>query len=61
MPDISMCQNDDCTLAHRCRRSTKSGTVPTPGWQAYSVFGPKDSVDCAGWWKWPPKDSRNDR
>ena len=37
MPDITMCQNDACTLRHECYRFTAK---PNPFYQSYGVFEP---------------------
>lgn len=38
MPDISMCNSDDCPLAVDCYRSSRSGTKPSEFSQAYAQF-----------------------
>ena len=35
MPDISMCNNQNCPLKDKCYRFT---ATPNPRWQAYSGF-----------------------
>ena len=35
MPDISMCQNEDCPKKDQCHRYT---ATPSPMWQSYSDF-----------------------
>jgi hypothetical protein len=44
MPDISMCQNEDCPSKLKCYRFMAR---PNAHWQAYSVFVvPKRKVKC---------------
>ena len=51
MPDISMCMNEECKLAPTCRRSPKSGTVPTPNWQSWAAFEPDADGTCDVYWE----------
>ena len=38
MPDFTMCQDDKCPAASKCKRSPKSGTAPDPFAQSYTNF-----------------------
>jgi len=45
MPDITMCANEDCSLAKSCYRSPLSGTKPSEGRQPWDVFEPSTDAD----------------
>jgi hypothetical protein len=45
MPDISMCNNDDCPLAKKCYRHEAE---PNKRWQSYDKF--EGGTDCRGYW-----------
>lgn len=51
MPDISMCQDNECPVRHLCKRHQASGTRPGPVWQAYADFRHTSADGCAS--KWP--------
>jgi len=38
MPDISMCQNNECPSKHKCYRHADSGTIPSDRRQSYMEF-----------------------
>lgn len=42
MPDLSMCQNDQCAIRSRCYRFTAK---PGP-YQQYSYFQPNTNLKC---------------
>jgi len=44
MPDISMCQNDDCPMRKQCYRYTAKPNEP---YQVYAEFEPDR---CDSWW-----------
>lgn len=41
MPDITMCQNDDCPMAKECYRHEAE---PTPRYQSYTHFHYQDGT-----------------
>lgn len=43
MADITMCNNDDCTLKELCYRYT---ATPTKEWQSYSTFNSTNDRMC---------------
>lgn len=43
MPDISMCANHKCPMAHDCYRHE---AIPSPGRQVYGEFKPDDNGHC---------------
>jgi hypothetical protein len=44
MPDISMCQKQDCPSFHKCYRAQ---AIPNPYRQAYMEFDNKGGTQCA--------------
>lgn len=48
MPDISMCQNEDCLLRMKCYRFT---ATPSEYWQSYVTFTYDNMTGhCRGFW-----------
>jgi len=52
MPDITMCDNDECTLKKQCYRFMAR---PTKGWQAYSNFEQGENGKCQYYWEYNVK------
>ena len=54
MPDISMCIEDKCPLAHKCYRHKKSGTRPSDPHQWYQEYkfhtDDKGVTTCDDYW-----------
>ena len=48
MPDISMCQNQDCKLKETCYRFK---AVPNEHRQSYSDFKPDKDGNCKYYWE----------
>lgn len=51
--DISMCQSQECKVAHLCRRNAASGTKPDPYRQNYADFSPSSKDGCDAFWLSP--------
>lgn len=47
MPDISMCENQECPLKEKCYRYTAK---PSPVLQAYGYFKPDEEGKCYYYW-----------
>lgn len=47
MPDISMCQNEECPLRESCYRYLATPFIPR---QAYADFKPNDKGECSYYW-----------
>jgi hypothetical protein len=47
MPDISMCQNEECPLKKKCYRFTAK---PSPLLQTYAYFKPDEDGKCEYFW-----------
>jgi len=47
MPDISMCQNEECPLKKKCYRFT---ATPSPLLQTYAYFKPDEDGKCEYFW-----------
>ena len=47
MPDISMCQNEECPLRKKCYRYT---ATPNEHLQAYGWFKPDKEGKCEAFW-----------
>jgi hypothetical protein len=43
MPDISMCENEDCPLKYSCYRYMAE---PSEWWQSYADFKPDEKGEC---------------
>lgn len=50
MPDISMCAKG----CPRCLECYRFMAIPTPNWQAYGDFDPKELSSCDYFWEIKP-------
>jgi hypothetical protein len=47
MPDISMCNNKECSLSLKCHRFT---AIPSEYRQTYASFKPNEDGECFNFW-----------
>lgn len=61
MPDIAMCQDDDCPARSKCYRHSASGTTPKGLNQAYLIFCREHGdKNCGYFWPLPaPAEQQN--
>jgi len=59
MPDITLCNNQDCPLSKKCYRHEDSGTKPSEYWQSYADFEYTED-GCEDFWPIDAKEKKDD-